>query len=81
MGEYSGPCLAASKTRVSAPSQELKFLNIICERKVKPGTAQSEVSQVAVTIKKSGNADRQTLTGRVFQLDLKEMSIQEITHS
>lgn len=79
--EYFGPWLTASKTRVSALLWELKYLKMTCERKVRPGIAQPEVSLVAVTIERNGNAKKQTLTRRVFQLGLKEKSIQEITHS
>lgn len=79
-GEYFEPWLTASKTRVLALLWELKYLKMSCERKVRPGIAQPEVSLVAVTIERNGNAERQTLTRRVFQLGLKEKSIQEITH-
>lgn len=42
-----------------------------CERNVELGIAQSEVSSVAVSVERNGNANRQLLTGPVFQLDLQ----------
>lgn len=70
-GSILGHDLQHQTPGFSALSWELKYLKMTGERKVGPGIAQSEVSSVAVSIERNGNANRQLLTGPVFQLDLQ----------
>lgn len=70
-GMFSALTLQHQNPYFSDLSWELKYLKMTSESEVGPGLAQSEISSVALSTARNGNANRQLLTGPVFQLDLQ----------